>query len=214
MKVVYTKEQKQKAIKTSKKDTLSVEQVRILFESLKVNTEKDARDYAMINLLIRTGLRNIEISRANIEDIHELSGVTVLDVQGKGRTEKDNYVVLSKEALSPIDDYLNTWRKDEKSSAPLFASTANRNRGGRITTRAISGIVKEAFRAIGIDSSRITAHSLRHTAVTLSLIGGASVEEAQAMARHADISTTMVYAHHVNRLKNAAEEKISRVIDE
>ena len=64
------------------------------------------------------------------------------------------------------------------------------------------------------DSSHITAHSLRHTAVTLSLIGGASVEEAQAMTRHADISTTMVYAHHVNRLNNAAEEKISRVIDE
>ena len=67
---------------------------------------------------------------------------------------------------------------------------------------------------VATDSSHITAHPLRHTAVTLSLIGGASAEEAQVMARHADISATMVYAHYVTRLNNAAEEKISRVIDE
>ena len=81
-----------------------------------------------------------------------------------------------------------------------------------MTTRAVSGIAKAALRDAGIDSTRITAHSLRHTAVTLSLVGGASVQEAQALARHADISTTMTYAHNLERMNAVPEQAIDRVL--
>ena len=80
---------------------------------------------------------------------------------------------------------------------------------GRLTTRSISRIVKDNLRKAGIDSDRITAHSLRHTAVTLSLLGGATIQEAQSMARHKNINTTLIYAHNINRIKHAPE----RVID-
>lgn len=56
--------------------------------------------------------------------------------------------------------------------------------------------------------------SLRHTSVTYALLGGATVEETQKMARHADISTTMVYAHHVDRIRSNAEAKTSSYLDE
>ncbi|MBR3690990.1 MAG: tyrosine-type recombinase/integrase, partial [Eggerthellaceae bacterium] len=86
--------------------------------------------------------------------------------------------------------------------------------GGRLTTRSVSGIVKQALRNIGLDSERYTAHSLRHTSVTYALMAGATVEEAQKMARHADISTTMLYAHHVDRVRNNAEARVSSFLDE
>lgn len=77
-----------------------------------------------------------------------------------------------------------------------------------MTTRSVSRIVKDALRDEGISSARLTAHSLRHTAVTFALLGGASVQQAQAMARHASISTTMIYAHNLDRMAAGAEHSV------
>jgi integrase/recombinase XerD len=91
-------------------------------------------------------------------------------------------------------------------------SHSDRNFGKRLTTRSISRIVKDNLRKVGIDSSRITAHSLRHTAITLALQAGASIQEAQALGRHANINTTMIYAHNINRITHAPERKIDELL--
>ncbi len=77
------------------------------------------RDFALLNLLLRTGLRDIEVVRADCGDIQTVSGVDVLYIQGKGRPGKDNYVVLTESALAPIRDYLGM-RDDSRDSSPLF----------------------------------------------------------------------------------------------
>jgi integrase len=64
-----------------------------------------------------------------------------------------------------------------------------------------------------MDSAKLTAHSLRHTAITLALVGGATVQQAQAMARHANINTTMIYAHNLERMDRAAEDALSGLLD-
>lgn len=74
--------------------------------------------------------------------------------------------------------------------------------------------MKQALRSIGLDSERYSAHSLRHTSITHSLLAGATLEEAQKMARHANISTTMIYAHHVDRIRSNAEAKVGSYLDE
>jgi integrase len=66
--------------------------------------------------------------------------------------------------------------------------------------------------AAGYDSSRLTAHSLRHTAVTLSLLGGKSLQEVQQFARHTNIATTQIYAHNLDRAKNNCEEVVAKAI--
>ena len=116
---------------------------------------------------------------------------------------------MGEECLRPIYDYLEA-RGETDPEAPLFASIGNRNAGGRMTTRTISRMAKEAMAACGISSAKLTAHSLRHTAVTFALLGGATVQEAQAMARHASISTTMIYAHNLDRLNAGAERAADR----
>lgn len=202
----------ERASRDFKKASLSVDQARRLLESIDRDTEAGMRDYALLNLMLRTGLRDIEVVRADCGDIRSDSGVDVLYIQGKGRPGKDNYVVLTERALSPIREYLSM-RGNSHDAAPLFASVARRNAGARLTTRSVSRIVKEALRGIGINDPRYTAHSLRHTAITFSLLGGATEREAQQMARHADISTTMIYAHNIDRIKNAAEKNIDRLLD-
>lgn len=196
-----------KGSKGHKKDTLTVEQAKELLQNTEPKTAEQLRDYAIINLLLRTGLRTIELERANIEDIRQEAGQSLLYIQGKGRDTKDDFVKLTPATLKPIQAYLKA-RGTTDGKEPLFASESNRAKGERLTTRSIRRIVKESLRCIGIDSEKITAHSLRHTAVTFSLLGGATIQEAQAMARHSNINTTLIYAHNIDRIQNGAENKI------
>lgn len=195
-----------------KKGTLTLEQIRIVLKGIDRTTIEGKRNYAIINLLVRTGLRTIELHRANIEDIRQEAGESLLYIQGKGQESKDSFVLLTEDALRPIREYLNA-RKERSERKPLFASHSNRNAGDRLSEQTISRVVKGALRAVGIDEKRLTAHSLRHTAITLSLLGGASLQEAQAMARHRDINTTLIYAHNIQRIKQAPERKIACLLN-
>ena len=194
----------------NKKKALSILQAKELMQTV-LQEEKDPlfvmRDYCIINLMIRTGLREIEIVRLNIEDIDSEAGQTILYVWGKGRKTKDEFVVLTDDLYHILLEYLKL-RKSTDETEPLFISASNQNKGERLTTRSIRMIVKNALIQAGLNSSKITTHSLRHTAVTLALLGGASLQDTQAMARHKNIQTTMVYAHNLNRFQNAAEKNI------
>lgn len=194
-----------------KKDPLTVEQAKNLLTEIDTDNITGKRDYSIVNLLIRTGLRTIEVERANIEDIRQQGGEALLYIQGKGRDSKDDFVLLTEATLKPIREYIKARGKAELTD-PLFMSHSNKNYGGRLTTRSISRIVKNNLREAGIDSDRITAHSLRHTAVTLSLLGGATIQEAQSMARHKNINTTLIYAHNINRIKQAPERLIDNLL--
>jgi integrase/recombinase XerD len=193
------------------KDALTLEQARKVLKNLKHTNMENTRDYAIINLLIRTGLRTIEIERANIEDIRQEAGQALLYIQGKGRDDKDAFVILTEETLNPLQNYFKK-RGKVKPIEPLFTSHSDRNTGGRLTTRSLRRIVKQGLRGVGIDNDRITAHSLRHTAVTLSLLGGATIQETQALARHSNINTTMIYAHNIDRIGKAPERKIDAIL--
>lgn len=200
-----------KRVKGFKKDPLTVSQIKDLLETIDRPTLQGKRDYALLNLMVRTGLRTIEIIRANVEDIRQDSGEALLWIQGKGRDDKDDFVLLTEETLKPIMEYLQT-RGNTEDKAPLFASLSDRNKDQRLTTRSISRIVKEHLKGIGLDTNRLSAHSLRHTAITLSLLGGATIQEAQALGRHTNINTTMIYAHNINRVTHAPERKIDSVL--
>ncbi len=190
-----------------RKDTLSQGQLREALSSMELDTLESMRDYAIFNLMARTGLRAIEVSRALVEDIRMESGQEVLWVQGKGRDAKDDFVILTPEALEPIKNYLRA-RGAVKKEDPLFCSHSYRNMGDSLTTRSISRIIKQALQRVGLEDSRLTAHSLRHTAISLSISGGASLQQAQAMARHTDSRTTLIYFHNLERISSGAEKFI------
>ncbi len=194
-----------------RKASLTIEQAKNTLTAIDRSTLEGKRNFALVNLLLRTGLRTIEVARANIEDIRQEGGEALLYIQGKGRDSKDDFVLLTEETLRPIREYLKE-RGETDETKPLFASHSNRNNGGRLTTRSISRITKETLKDAGIDDRKITAHSLRHTAVTFSLLGGATIQEAQGLARHANINTTLIYAHNIDRIGKAPERKIDALL--
>jgi integrase/recombinase XerC/integrase/recombinase XerD len=175
--------------------------------------DKDLRDYAIINLLLRTGLRTIEVIRANVEDIVFKGSQRVLLVQGKGRDEKDNFVLLTDKAYQPLADYLAT-RGNISPSEPLFISLSHNSKGERLTTRTISYIAKEGLKAIGLSDRSFTAHSLRHTAAVNILRAGGSLEMAQLTLRHSNPATTQIYISTIDeerRLQNSGEALIDSI---
>ncbi len=195
-----------KASKFNNKYYLTAEQAQDVLRTI-----DSVRDLALLFLMITTGLRTIEVIRANIEDLINLGGQSVLLIQGKGREAKDRAVRLDPDAERLIRAWLKEAPHRDK-GAPLFQSLSNNNKGGRMTTRAIRGIVKDYFQAVGLDDDRLTAHSTRHTAATVALLNGASLQEVQQLLGHKDIATTMIYSHNINVTNNSAPQRISKAV--
>lgn len=194
-----------------KKDPLTIGQITEILRNFNREKNIGKRDFAMFALMITCGLRTIEVVRANVEDMRTVAGYTVLFLQGKGRDDKSEYVKIPEAIEKAIREYLAT-RNDLKDNSPLFASEANRNRGDRLTTRSVSRVIKEAMRAVNLDSNRLSAHSLRHTTATINLLNGGTVEETQQLLRHENINTTMIYNHALSRVKNNSEERVAEAI--
>ena len=176
-------------------------------ELLDYYREKSLRDYAIVNLLLRTGLRTIEVVRANVGDITFKGERRVLLVWGKGHTEKDSFVVLTDKTYLPIREYLDS-RKGAKAGDPLFTSNSRQNKGERLTTRTISGICKEGLREIGLEGREFTAHSLRHTTAVEILKKGGELTDVQRVLRHSSPVTSQIYTESIEeelRLKEAPE---------
>ena len=193
-----------------KKDALTVNQGANLLKSITDDSVKAKRDRAIIAIMLTAGLRTIELSRANVGDLIESNGRHYLNVEGKGRNDKAEKVMVATQVYELIKIYLST-RSDVAADSPLFVSTSRRNCGSRLSTQTFSKLTKNYLRVIGLNSKRFTAHSLRHTAATQMIIAGVDLTQVQMVLRHKSISTTMIYNNAVERMKNTAEQTAADV---
>lgn len=172
-----------------RKCALSPQESASLLDYLK---ERSLRDYAIVNLILRTGLRTIEVSRADIGDVVRKRGKRVLKVWGKGADEKDAYVILGQPVWGPIHEYLGQ-RKASSKTDPLFVTEGKGHKGVRMAPRSIQYLCKEALKAIGLDGHEYSAHSLRHTTGVLILKNGGDWKDMQRVLRHASPATSQIY---------------------
>lgn len=202
-----------KAVKVTKehrKGYLQKESMKAVLEGAAGHTEKDLRDYAMLSLMVACGLRTVEVVRANVEDIRPAGAKAVLLVEGKGQQGNQTPVNVPAEVLHHLTKYLR--KRKAKDGEPLFTSTSRNNTNGRMTTRAVSGIVKGHMRKVGIDSPFLTAHSLRHTAVTWSIEAGNDLLTVQEFARHGKPETTQIYIHSLKKEKNPCADCVAGML--
>lgn len=200
-----------KISKNHKRDCFSSEQLKEILNGFNRNTIEGSRNFAIFSLMACCGLRAIEVSRAKVEDLRSECGVNVLYVWGKNRSEKADFVKIPDGVRKAIQEYIRLRGKIE-GTEPLFASCSDRNNGEGLTTRSISRICKNAMINSGFNSSRLTAHSLRHSAVTMALLNGETLQNVQAFARHSNVQTTLIYAHNINRLQSGIENNIAKEI--
>jgi len=201
--------------KEHKRDYLSLDEAKELLDTVDRSSERGKRNYAILVCMLVGGLRTAEITRANIEDLQRKNGGDILYIQGKGHTERTSYIKLPSPVKKAIAEYLEARAdnsEDAQGKVPLFASVAHRNGGERMTTKSISRLTKEALIAAGMDSDKLTAHSLRHTCAVLNLMNGGTLTETQTLLRHTSSDTTRIYTHDIEREKNNSEARVAAAI--
>lgn len=189
-----------------KRNALSDTEMRRVL-SLSNDTPVGKRNMAILHTMAYTAARTIEIYRLNLKDVHTRDGSIVLDVQGKGENEADQWMVLTNpKAQSALYDWLSI--RGNKDGA-LFTSLSPRTMGERLSLSAIRGIVKSYYKAAGVAGEGKTTHSLRHSAITNAIKHKLPPTKAQSMARHKSLETTMIYYHEEDRMSNPPEEYIN-----
>ena len=195
-----------------KRQALSAKDAKRLIELAEKRADKSIenfRDYVILKLILTTGLRTIEVSRADVCDLKIVNDIKYLMVQGKCRVEKDEKVKVPDSIYELILEYLEKRNND---AAPLFLNHGRNVKDLRIKPSTISVQMKHLLRAIGLDDKAYTAHSLRHTCATLALLNGAKFEEVQMVLRHKSITTTTIYAHNIKRDTNNVELLVEEVL--
>jgi integrase/recombinase XerC len=176
---------------------LSNEELARLWETLSEEDERTSRNTAIIRLMVDGGFTETELSRMNVEDYTKEGTNRMLAVQGKGKNAKDARVAVPFESAQALERYL-AWRernlgKSLDPASPLFTSTGNRTRGGRLSARAIRELVNAHLLAAGLKRRTITPLSLRHTAARRMADAGATPEDIRRRMRLGSMQTVFVY---------------------
>ena len=163
-------------------------QVQKVLEHCDRQTASGIRDYAILLLLARLGLRACEVVSLNLDDIQWHEGRILLC--GKGRRWAQ--LPLLHEIGEALARYLQQARPPCASRRVFVRARAPWQ--GFANSSAICCVVDRALVRAGIDSPRKGAHLFRHTLATDMLRQGASLTEIGQLLRHRHPSTTMIYA--------------------
>ena len=193
------------------KEILTIEQAKQLILSNKENRRYiwHYRDYAILYLMLTTGLRSIEIRRAKRRDLSMINNKPILYIQGKGKRSKDAFVKLSKGVDEAIRDYLIK-RKDK--NPYLFISYSHRGDTPYLSRTFFKSMFQRVLTVAGLENLKVTPHSLRHTAATINLARGGTLEETKRLMRHSNLNTTLLYSHHLEGMKDDVESAIEQFI--
>lgn len=199
-----------KGRKARKREELTDSEMRVLLDGCEVRHRESAevceRDRAILYLMAYCGLRTIEVHRIDREDLQTREGRIVCWVQQKGHKEHDNYVVLP----IPAEDALRNWMQvhPNNGQGPIFVSLSKKSYGRRLSCNYIRRMVRRRLDQAGILQSTKTTHSIRHSAITRAMRGGASLLHVMKMVGHKKPETTLGYYHEDQRLKNPPEDRI------
>lgn len=180
-------------------DTLTVEEIERIIDSITPYTAKGRRDRAMLELLYSCGLRVSELISLRMSDL--FFGEGYIRVIGKG--DKQRLVPIGSTARERIMMYLDDRREKEKRDTDtLFLN----NRGGKLTRIMVFLILRQAVENAGIDKT-VSPHTLRHSFASHLIAGGASIRQVQEMLGHESVVTTEIYTHlDEGRLRSTVEK--------
>lgn len=191
----------------SSTEGLTKDQARALLAAARVD---GPRSYALVSLLLFTGIRLSEALRASTTDYGHDAGHRTLSIRRKGG--KSGKVAVPAPAVEALNTYLGASGKELAAGAaggglPLFTTAT----GKRWAPSEAFRTVQRLSRAAGIDG-QISPHSLRHTFATIALDAGATLHDLQDSMGHADPRTTRRYDRARSSLSKSASYVVARTI--
>lgn len=184
---------------------LKREEAKALFDTIDRSTAIGKRDYALLMLLLRTGIRRAEAVALTMSDLIMEQGYHVAIIR-HGKGNKRGLAKLPVEVRQAIDEYLEAvGRTGVVPEAPLFISfrKGDHPQERPLHPNQVERIVKQRAQAVGIAMS---PHGMRASFITLAFEGGADLALVQDGARHKDPRTTRRYQKRRDNLhKNAVD---------
>jgi site-specific recombinase XerD len=167
---------------------IEADQVRQLLASIDRRTAMGRRDYAIVLLLARLGLRSGEVAFLELDDLDW--NAAQVSVRGKGGPR--TALPLPAEVGAAIAAYLRHGRPRSTSRRVFLRSKAPIR--GFLSQCAIGSIIRHALQRAGIQAPTTGAHQFRHALATQMLRHGASLTEIGEVLRHRSPQTTTIYA--------------------
>lgn len=182
------------ALKVERKcpEILTSKEVELFLEQPKCVDEKGYRDHAMLELLYATGIRVSELIGLDVGDVNLAGGF----IRCRSKT-RERIIPLYRTAIKALRDYITDIRPRIISGPDEQALFVNMN-GGRMSRQGFWKIIKHYQEKAGIEKD-ITPHTLRHSFAVHLLENGADLRSIQEMLGHADISSTQIYTHVIQK---------------
>lgn len=163
-------------------------QVELVLTSVDRRTAMGRRDYAILLILARLGLRAGEIKTLTLEDLDWQEGLITV----RGKAGRYSQLPLPADVGEAIADYLQHGRSMDSSRCVFLRTRAPA--GGFKGQCGIGSVVKHALARAGVDALRKGAHQFRHGLASQMLRQGASLFEIGELLRHRSPQTTAIYA--------------------
>ncbi len=164
---------------------LAASEVQGLLDGCDRSDPGGIRDYAILMLVARLGLRSIEVARLELGDIDWRAGEIVV----RGKARRRDRLPLPFDVGEALTEYLSTVRPSTPIRQMFLATKAPRR---AIRPDLVSDVTRRACDRAGV--RRVGAHRLRHTLATEMLRRGATLIEVSQVLRHRDLATTAIYA--------------------
>lgn len=176
-------------------NVLTPDEITSLLTASAADTTIDGlRLHALLELLYASGLRVSELVSLKLHQLERDPNTGTIQpylrIRGKGG--KERVVPLHNSAISALNAHINERKGD---SIYLFPSSSA---VGHLTRQRFGQMLKDLCINAGIDPTRCSPHTLRHSFATHLLEGGADLRVIQELLGHADISTTQIYTHVAN----------------
>jgi integrase/recombinase XerD len=157
-----------------------------LFASCRLDTETGRRDFAILKLLARLGLRAGELARLRLDDIDWHAG----EVRIRGKGGRQDRLPLPADVGEAVAEYLRAGRPRDATGRSVFVRAIAPR--AALTPRAVTKVVIRAGARAGL--GQVAAHRLRHTAASEMLRAGAPLAEIGQVLRHRHLASTAIYA--------------------
>lgn len=164
---------------------------KLEYRALRDFAKEDKRTYAMVELLLQTGIR-----------IGELAAIRLSDITDDGLKLPDRTVPLNKPVRQAIEDYVED-RHDTDDDHLLVTKT-----GRPLLVRNIRSIITRCFREVGIDNAKV--QDLRNTFIAYQLQNGASISYISKIVGHKRLSSTEKYLDLVEQ-ESEKKEKLGEL---
>ncbi len=171
-------------------DTLSINEIEKIIDSIDLSKPSGERDKAIIETLYSCGLRVSELTNLKISNIY--FDASFIRVIGKG--DKERLVPLGSKAIKQIEIYMHQVRNHIAIKKGNEDFVFLNNKGTKLSRIMIFMLIKKLVAQVGIQKN-ISPHTFRHSFATHLVEGGADLRAVQEMLGHESITTTEIYTH-------------------